>query len=262
MSTWRRILIIIMLLLFAAGLAVFLYPHIQGSITDHHMEERAQEVIEHIRAQESEPKEIIYAPKETPSEVTERDHLELWEAMIAYNETIWEQRQSGLCDPWAYEQPSFTLGDYGLEDEAFGVLSIPAIDLRMPLYLGAGYDHMAAGAAHLSQTSLPIGGGNTNCVIAGHRGWGGASYFRYLPDICPGDTVYLINLWETLAYTVTDTKIIDPNDVEDILIRPGRDMLTLLTCHPYASGGKQRYVVYCERDYSYTENEQEVERAY
>ena len=25
-------------------------------------------------------------------------------------------------------------------------------------------------------------------------------------------------------------------------------MITLLTCHPYASGGKQRYVVYCERE--------------
>ena len=106
---------------------------------------------------------------------------------------------------------------------------------------------MAAGAAHLSQTSLPIGGNNTNCVIAGHRGWRGASYFRYVTDLQPGDKVYITNLWETLAYTVTETKIIKPNEIEKILIQPGRDMVTLLTCHPYASGGKQRYVVYCER---------------
>jgi LPXTG-site transpeptidase (sortase) family protein len=35
--------------------------------------------------------------------------------------------------------------------------------------------------------------------------------------------------------------------VEKIKIQPNRDLLTLLTCHPYASGGRQRYVVYCER---------------
>ncbi len=262
MSAWRKILILVMLLFFAAGLGVFLYPYIQGSITDYYMEERAQEVIEHIQSEQKQPEALTTIPEETLPEGIQKDHLELWEAMTAYNETIWQQRQSGLCDPWAYEQPSFTLGDYGLEDEAFGVLSIPAIDLRMPLYLGAGYDHMAAGAAHLSQTSLPIGGDNSNCVIAGHRGWGGASYFRYITDLRPGDRVYVINLWETLAYTVEETKIIDPNDVEDILIQPGRDMLTLLTCHPYASGGKQRYVVYCVRDETFISDEQEVESAY
>jgi len=45
-----------------------------------------------------------------------------------------------------------------------------------------------------------------------------------------------------------ETKIIDPNDVEEILIQQDRELLTLLTCHPYASGGKYRYVVYCERN--------------
>ena len=55
------------------------------------------------------------------------------------------------------------------------------------------------------------------------------------------------NLWETLTYRVTKIRIITPTDSDSILIRPGRDMLTLLTCHPYVSGGKQRLVVYCER---------------
>ena len=32
-----------------------------------------------------------------------------------------------------------------------------------------------------------------------------------------------------------------------ILIQKDRDMITLLTCHPYASGGKYRYLVFCER---------------
>ena len=117
----------------------------------------------------------------------------------------------------------------------------------MPIYLGATYDHMAKGAAHLSQTSLPIGGENTNCVIAGHRGWQGAPYFLYLDKIIVGDEVTITNLWETLNYTVCEIRVIEPNDIDAVLIQPGRDMLTLVTCHPYASGGRYRLVVYAER---------------
>ena len=106
---------------------------------------------------------------------------------------------------------------------------------------------MADGAAQLCQTSLRIGGENTNCVIAGHRGWRGASYFRYIEKLRIGDEVRITNLWETLHYRVVDIQIIAPYEVERILIQEGRDLITLLTCHPYASGGKQRYLVFCER---------------
>lgn len=167
----------------------------------------------------------------------------MWE----YNRTIYAERQKGLSDPWAYENTSFDLTAYGLETDVFGVLAIPALELEMPLYLGASYDHMAAGAAHLSQTSLPIGGDNTNCVIAGHRGWSGAPYFLHLDRLAEGDTVILTNLWETLEYTVSEIKIIEPNAVDEILIRDGRELLTLMTCHPPNSGGRFRYLVICER---------------
>lgn len=60
-------------------------------------------------------------------------------------------------------------------------------------------------------------------------------------------TVTITSLWETLTYAVVDMKIIQPDQVDKIKIQPGRDLLTLITCHPYASGGRQRLVVYCER---------------
>lgn len=121
------------------------------------------------------------------------------------------------------------------------------MELTMPVYLGASDAHLAAGAAVLGNTSAPIGGNSTNCVIAGHRGWKGADYFRHIDRLQVSDTVKLTNLWGTLTYTVADIQIIQPHEVEKIKIQPNRDLLTLLTCHPYASGGRQRYVVYCER---------------
>ena len=117
---------------------------------------------------------------------------------------------------------------------------------------------MAHGAAILSQTSMPIGGENTNCVIAGHRGYQGIPYFREIEKLQLGDHIYITNPWETLTYEVTEFKIIDPDASDQILIQDGKDMVTLLTCHPYRSHGKYRYVVYCERTYI-TEEEETAE---
>ena len=172
---------------------------------------------------------------------------ELLAALQEYNRQLYAEKQSGLVDLAACQEPAANLTAYGIADEVFGVLEIPAMDLTMPIYLGASDEHLAAGTAVLGQTSVPIGGDCTNAVTAGHRGWQGADYFRHIDRLQVGDTVTLTNLWETLTYTVADIQIIQPHEVDKIKIQQGRDLLTLLTCHPYASGGRQRYVVYCER---------------
>ena len=210
---------------------IALCPHVRGQLADREMKQTAE----------------VFLSKAGMESSEEKAYQELWEDMAAYNAAIYAEGQAGLSSTDAYEIPSFALTEYGLEDEVFGVISIPALYLELPLYLGATKQHLAAGAAVLSQTSIPIGGNNTNAVIAGHRGWCGADYFRYITELQPGDKVIITNLWETLPYVVVGAEIIEPNAVDEILIQEGRDMLILLTCHPYASGGKQRYLVFCER---------------
>ena len=177
----------------------------------------------------------------------EQQYPELLAALQEYNRQLYAEKQCNLTDLEACEEPAADLTTYGVADEIIGVLEIPAMELIMPVYLGASDAHLAAGAAVLGNTSAPIGGDNTNCVIAGHRGWRGADYFRHIDRLQAGDTVTLTNLWETLTYTVAAIQIIQPHEVEKIKIQQGRDMLTLVTCHPYASGGRERYVVYCEK---------------
>lgn len=242
----RKIIIAIMVLVFLTGLCFFLYPYAQGALIDKEIQENAEDFHSRVEVQPTNGNNsTVIIDTTEPTE--EQLYPELWADMTAYNETIYAEGQSGLSCAYDYQKPSFTLKDYGLEDEVFGVISIPAMDLNMPIFLGATEKHMADGAAHMSQTSLPIGGNNTNCVIAGHRGYGGASYFRYIEKLRIGDSVTITNLWETLEYRVVQIKIIYPNEVKEILIQENRDLLTLLTCHPYASGGKQRYLVICER---------------
>ena len=252
---------------FLAGLCIIMYPVCRGIFVDREMKQTAESFREWVDTmptvppvsavpsvtaptvpEPSEPQSGGTAPQETEP-VETRLYQQLWEDMNAYNAAIYEAGQTGLSDETAYEVPSFTLADYGLDSEIFGVISIPSLDIEMPIYLGASYQHMGDGAAHLTQTSLPIGGDNTNCVIAGHRGWRGASYFLYLTDLKEGDEVFVTNLWETLRYRVVEIQIINPKDIDAILIQEGRELLTLLTCYRVASGEKLRYLVICERIY-------------
>ncbi len=252
----RGFLLAVLLLLFLAGLGTLLYPALYGAWVDWRLKGTAEEFLSYVQTDAFEPgtdsppfshSGESQEQTDDPGQVIPDKYPELWQDMRDYNDALYESGQAGLSDPSAYEAPSFTLADYGLPDEVFGVVSIPKLEVELPLYLGATRQHMAEGAAHMTQTSLPIGGDNTNCVIAGHRGWKGAEFFLYLPQLELGDIVQVTNLWETLTYQVVGTKIISPTDVDSIHIQPGKELITLLTCHPPASGGKQRYLVFCER---------------
>ena len=224
----RKTSLVLAALLAVAGICVMLWPVVTG----YRLQADTDAAVQEFLVERNEP---------------EQQYPELLAELQAYNQRIYTEKQSGLVDLEACEESAADLTAYGIGDEIIGVLEIMAMELTMPVYLGASDAHLAAGAAVLGNTSAPVGGDNTNCVIAGHRGWRGADYFRHIDRLQVGDTVTLTNLWKTLTYTVTDIQIIQPHEVEKIKIQPNRDLLTLLTCHPYASGGRQRYVVYCER---------------
>lgn len=239
----KGILITLLFLwIYLVGMGILLYP----AINNYYTSKRMESSVESFYGTESgtDSTEATQAAQETEPPTP---YPELLEMLEAYNRELYEDDQSKLSSLAATEQPGVLFSVSGQAGDVFGVLSIPKLEMEMPLYLGATDKHMADGAAQLGQTSIPIGGKNTNAVIAGHRGYNGAPYFRYVPELQVGDSVDITNLWGTLHYSVVETKIIQPNDIDAIKIQPGRDLITLLTCHPYASGGRQRFLVICER---------------
>ena len=94
---------------------------------------------------------------------------------------------------------------YGLSN-FYCYLSIPAIDLYLPVYLGANDDMMSCGAAHLSGTSLPIDMKDTNVAIAGHTDYIGRIFFDNIRRLEKGNRVIVHNYWETVEYKVIDKK--------------------------------------------------------
>ena len=196
------------------------------------------------------------------SEETQKQHQEesaLYQKMVTYNQTIYREQQKGLDN----------LGEDGamenFKNEMIGVLEIPALNQDFPIYAGATSEHMSEGVAVMKDTSLPVGGEDTNCVIAGHRGYNRSkTFFKDIEYLSAGDRIYIKNSWEEVVYEVEKIDIVTPNDVDAVKIRPGKDMVTLLTCHPYGSNGKYRYLVYCSRvkDAGKDDRKKEVSYAY
>lgn len=171
---------------------------------------------------------------------------ELYRELVRRNEALYTSRTTGVQDPFLYEQSTMDLSSYGIEDGVIGFLKIEKMDVELPIYLGATEKNMSLGAAHLSETSYPVGGENTNSVIAAHRGFGKTAMFRNIQKLEKGDLIIVENFREILKYKVSAIEILDPDQTDRLLIRDGEDMITLLTCHPYGSNAK-RYLVYCRR---------------
>lgn len=239
----EKVKVTIGMMLLLGGIGLCLYPTVRTWMLNRQTETIIREFEERT--------EIQYAETEgeETTESTDKEDDLYYQECRKYNETIYREGQEGLTDAWSYEQPAVSPDE--MEGEIFGYVEIPAMEAKLALYLGASEENLEKGVAVMGQTSLPIGGEDTNCVIAGHRGYYGSPYFREIENLSVGDFVYITNPWETLAYRVASIDIIEPYDIDAIKIQEGRDMVTLLTCHPYAANTveKVRYVVYCERDY-------------
>ena len=149
------------------GLALLIQPTAAQWWTSTRNAKTAAQFAARAEAQPTAP-----AAEETTAEPPEpeRAYPELYAAMQDYNAEIYAGGQSGLTDPFAYEEAPLDLAAYGYDDDVLAVLWIPRLNLELPVYLGASHENLAKGAALLGQTSMPLGGENTNTVIAAHRG--------------------------------------------------------------------------------------------
>jgi len=172
---------------------------------------------------------------------------ELYLFLKRENERLFATDQQELVDAFSYETIGIDLSEYGIEDGCIGFIEIPSLEILLPVYLGANNENMRKGAVHLTQTSYPIGGENTNAVIAAHRG-SSKEMFRNIHKIKVGDEIIITNFRERLVYRAVESRIILPSDINDIKIQQDKEMLTLLSCDPIGQS-IHRYVLYCERVY-------------
>ncbi|MBQ9067811.1 MAG: class C sortase [Eggerthellaceae bacterium] len=112
-------------------------------------------------------------------------------------------------------------------------IEIPRIGIKVPVYHGTAVDQLAAGAGHVQGTSLPVGGESSNCVLSAHSGMSAQRMFDDIRYLEVGDTFVIWTLNDPYAYRVTGSDVVLPEEIDKLLVTPGKDQCTLVTCTPY-----------------------------
>ena len=216
--------------LFVLGFLIVIYPHVAQYIND--------------KIQKS---QVDQFKNETKLLTSQQIFAEL-EAARRCNDAIFKNEE-GVHDPFT---EGYNRDNYKACKEApapgnhFASIEIPKLSLEIPIYLGATENELSKGIGQVEGSSLPVGGPNTHTVLAGHRGMGTKAMFRNLDVLQKGDTFYIYTLEETLQYEVYNVEVILPHETENLNIREGEDLASLVTCHPFRANS-HRLVVHGER---------------
>ena len=201
-----------MVLLLIIGTGLFLYPTI-GDMYNRHIASVA----------ERHEDQAVQALSEDDREEV------LWKAQ-EYNRMVYE---NGLFRVSGMENDGYgdTLNVTG--EGIMCSLNIPRIGIDLPVYHGTSEEVLQSAAGHYHGSSLPCGGEDTHCIITGHTGLTSAKLFTDLAKLREGDMFFIKVLGEVHAYRVISVATVLPYEMESLVIEPGRDLVTLVTCTPY-----------------------------
>ena len=208
-SAFSTIILIIVLLI---GLSLLLYPTFSEWYN-----ERFQ-----ARAIDTYSQQIAHIDNDR--------YREIWDSAKAYNQTLLDRKNNFLLSD---EQKEAYNRELNIGDGIMGYIEIPSINVSLAIYHSTDDSILQVAIGHLDWTSLPTGGESTHCVLSGHRGLPSARLFTDLDKLKTGDYFVLHILDEELTYEVDQILIVEPEETDDLLIQPGKDLCTLVTCTPY-----------------------------
>lgn len=211
MTKSRQIVICFAVAMILTGAAIFSYPFVSNALANRNASVAVQEYNASVSSLQRE----------------EIDALK--EAAKAYNDQLQRVIGKNAQGEGVARESYIDLIQLG---DALGYITIPKIDLNLPISEGTGADVLAHGIGHLSETSYPLGGQSTHCALSGHRGLAEAELFTNLDKLELGDRFYLHILDETLAYRVDQILVVEPEQVEALDVVEGEDLCTLVTCTP------------------------------
>ncbi|MDO4623344.1 MAG: class C sortase [Eubacteriales bacterium] len=209
----NRLSTVLLVLILLIGLSLLLYPTVSDYWNSMHQSAAIKSLNEYN--------------DNLPNEEYER----ILEEAHAYNREI---EQNGMC--WKMT-PEMTQRYWSLlnfdSNGAMGYIEIPKIGVSLAMYHGTDNNILQIGVGHIEASSLPVGGEGTHCILSGHRGLTSAKLFSNLDQMVEGDTFTLNVLDQILTYEVDQIRVVEPNDIDTLVIEPGKDYCTLVTCTPY-----------------------------
>lgn len=198
--------------------------------------------------------------KKKEKSLSEEQKEEMWKKAQMYNADLAEN-QVELTDPFVESKSAIKSGliyNNLLNIDKSGMmcyLEIPCINVNLPVFHGTAASTLERGIGHLEGSSLPVGGKSTHAVLTGHTGLNNAKLFTDLTEVKEGDLFFLHTLGKDLAYRVIGTEVVLPEETQDLLIRKGKDLVTLITCTPYGVNSHRLFVTGIRTKYTPEEKE-------
>lgn len=158
-------------------------------------------------------------------------YAEMWEATEQYNQDLLKRENVYYLTDELKERYVDLHNISG--NGVIGYIEIPEIKVSYPIYHGTEESVLQIAVGHLEWTSLPGGGEGTHCVLSGHRGLPSAKLFTDLDKLEKGDIFMLKVLDQVFTYEMDQAVIVEPNDTDELLVVPGEDYCSLVTCTPY-----------------------------
>lgn len=211
MKNHRSTILLILILLI--GLSLMLYPSFADWWNSYHSSRAIASYVEQV------------------ANIDDAQYEELWDAAWDYNQSLLHRPNDFLLSDEQQEIYKSLL-DFG-GNGIMGYIEIPMIDVMLPIYHGTKESVLQIAVGHLDWTSLPVGGAGSHCVVSGHRGLPSARLFTDLDKLKVGDVFMLHVLNEILTYEIDQILIVEPQDTDPLLIEPGKDLCTMITCTPY-----------------------------
>ncbi len=183
---------------------------------------------------------ISYA--ESVATLNNEEYEKVWDQALQYNQWMSTKSNQWQIEPEETEFYNTLLNVGGTGN--MGYVSIPRINVNLPVYHGTEESVLQTSVGHIEGTSLPVGSVHdendfskvsfaSHCVISGHRGLPSAKLFSDLDRMEIGDVFTFSILDQTLTYEVDAINVVEPNDSQMIEIVPEKDLVTLVTCTPY-----------------------------
>lgn len=211
------------LVLVLVGLAILLYPTISNFL----IEQNASRMIESY--------------DDAVEALSEEERQAILDEAHAYNAALAARAgagSAGEADSASSAESAALLERYNevLDlngNGMMGYISIPSIEVTLPIYHGVEDQVLQEAVGHIEGTSLPVGGMATHAVLSGHRGLPSAKLFTDLDQMQEGELFFIRVLDETFAYQVDGIETVLPSETSSLAIRAGEDRVTLVTCTPY-----------------------------
>lgn len=233
---------ILVTLFIGASLVMMFYPWISNFVNQH----QADITVDNYKKKEK--------------SLSEEQKEEMWKKAQMYNADLAEN-QVELTDPFVESKSAIKSGliyNNLLNIDKSGMmcyLEIPCINVNLPVFHGTAASTLERGIGHLEGSSLPVGGKSTHAVLTGHTGLNNAKLFTDLTEVKEGDLFFLHTLGKDLAYRVIGTEVVLPEETQDLLIRKGKDLVTLITCTPYGVNSHRLFVTGIRTKYTPEEKE-------